>query len=67
LLEDGSFVVLLNDTPLIIAGGGGDAQCANNLKTGTLVRQQRMEPGVVGWEGPVDKSVTLIRATLTTV
>ena len=44
-----------------------EVQRANNLKTVTLVRQQRMAPGVLGREGLVDKSVSLKRATLTTV
>ena len=45
-------------------GEGVEVQLANNLKTGTLVRRQKMVPGVVGREGLVDKSVALIRVTL---
>ena len=55
-------MTLLDDTPLIIAGGGGSGGSPkSNMKTVTPVRQQRMAPGVVGREGMVANLATLIQ------
>ena len=64
----GTFVTLLDDTPLAIAGGGGGGGSPKKqLKTVTLVRRQRMAPGVVGREGMVANLAMLILGLWTLV
>ena len=54
----------LDEAELVLVGEGVEAQRVINLKTVTQVRRQKMVQGVAGREGLVDRSVTLIRATL---
>ena len=61
-------MTLLNDTPLIIAGGsGGGGAPKKQFGDGDPVRRQRMAPGVVGREGMVANLATLIQGTWTLI
>ena len=65
----GTFVTLLDDTPLIIAGGGrGGGTPEKQFEDGDLGQATAgTAPDVVGREGMVANLVTLIQSVWTTV